>query len=161
MTTNPREVDEVEAFEASTRDSYGLDEQTTREGQAETETGLDENVAGALTYLLGVITGIVFYVVERDNQFVRFHAAQSIATFGLIFVASVGLSVLGVVVSTLFFTGSTSTFLIGSIVSLVLGLAWLVLMVGSFGLWIFLMVRAYQGKTPRIPIAATIADKLV
>ena len=43
-----------------------------------TSTGLDENVAGLLCYILGWITGIVFLVIEPDNKFVRFHALQSI-----------------------------------------------------------------------------------
>lgn len=126
-----------------------------------TGMGLDENVAGALAYLFGVITGVIFYVVEQENAFVRFHAAQSIAVFGLVFVASIGLSILGMLVSAVLFTGTTGGFIVGSIVSLLLTLVWLVVTVGTFGLWLYLMVRAYQGKTPRVPIAAGIADKLV
>jgi uncharacterized membrane protein len=79
---------------------------------------------------------------------------------GIVFVAYIGLSILGTVVSSILFT-SSSTFFLGSIVSLVLGLIWLVLALGGFGLWVYLMVRAYQGKTPRVPIAAGIADSLV
>lgn len=37
-----------------------------------TETGLEENVAGALSYLLGLLTGILFYLLEDENSFVRF-----------------------------------------------------------------------------------------
>ena len=46
---------------------------------ATTSTGLAPHVAGALAYVLGPITGVVFLVIEKDNRFVRFHAAQSIA----------------------------------------------------------------------------------
>ena len=126
-----------------------------------TSSGLDENVAGALCYLLGVVTGVVFFVVEKDNRFVRFHAAQSIAAFGLVFVASVVLGFVGTAVSALVVSGSTGAFLVGSLVSLVLLLAWSVVGLATFALWLYLMFRAYQGKTPRIPIAASIADRLV
>jgi uncharacterized membrane protein len=126
----------------------------------ETESGLDENVAGALSYLFGLVTGLIFYLIEQDNAYVRFHAAQSMVVSGIVFVAYIGLSILGTVVSTVLVT-STSTVFLGSIVSLVLGLIWLVLALGGFGLWVYLMVRAYQGKTPRVPIAAGIADSLV
>jgi uncharacterized membrane protein len=126
----------------------------------ETESGLDENVAGALSYLFGFVTGLIFYLIEEDNPYVRFHAAQSMVATGLLFVAYVGLSIVGTVVSTVLFS-STSTFFVGSILSLVLGLIWLVVALGTFAIWVYLMVRAYQGETPRVPIAAGVADELV
>jgi uncharacterized membrane protein len=128
---------------------------------AATSTGLDENVAGALSYLLGILTGLVFFVVEKDNQYVRFHAAQSIAVFGIVFVGSIVLGVVGTAVSALFVAGGTGGFVIGSLLSLALFLVWSVFGLAALALWVYLMVRAYQGKTPRIPIAAGIADRLV
>lgn len=124
-----------------------------------TSIGLDENVAGALSYVS--IVGLVLYFIEKENGFVRFHAAQSIALAVLVFGLSIGLSVVGTAMTTVMFSGSSGGFLVGSLVSLVLGLLWLVLTVGGFALWVYLIVRAYQGKTPRVPIAAGIADKMV
>ena len=49
-------------------------------------TGLQPNAAALFSYLLGIISGIVFLVIEKDNKFVRFHALQSIITFGGILV---------------------------------------------------------------------------
>ena len=43
-----------------------------------TSTGLEANLAAALSYLVGFVTGIIFLLVEKDNKFVRFHAMQSI-----------------------------------------------------------------------------------
>jgi hypothetical protein len=42
--------------------------------------GLTDNVAGALCYLLGIITGIVFLLISpyNQNRTIRFHAFQSI-----------------------------------------------------------------------------------
>ena len=51
---------------------------------AKTSTGLTENVAGLLCYVLGWVSGIVFLIIEPENKFVRFHAFQSIIVFGLI-----------------------------------------------------------------------------
>src|SRR5659263_765145 len=48
-------------------------------GNKKTSMGLDENIAGALCYFLGFITGIVFLLTEKDNKFIKFHAIQSIA----------------------------------------------------------------------------------
>ena len=47
-------------------------------------TGLDENVAGLLCYVATWITGIIFFVIEKDSKFVKFHAMQSIITFAAI-----------------------------------------------------------------------------
>jgi len=40
-----------------------------------TSTGINPTVAGLLSYLLGFVTGIIFLVIEKENRFVRFHAA--------------------------------------------------------------------------------------
>lgn len=128
---------------------------------AESETGLDENVAGALSYLFGFVSGLIFFLIEKDNRFVRWHAAQSIAFNVLLIGAYIVLTFLGTAVSVLTFTGGTGLFLIGSLIGLILGLVWLVLVIGGFVTWIYLMIKAYQGETPRLPVAAGIADKLV
>ena len=64
---------------------------------AGTSTGLSPNVAGLLCYVAGWITGIIFLVLEQRNKFVRFHAAQSIVTFGTITVAGIVLGLIPVV----------------------------------------------------------------
>src|SRR4030042_5853747 len=50
----------------------------------DTSTGLEANVAGLLCYAVGWITGLVMILLEKKNGFVRFHAMQSIITFGAI-----------------------------------------------------------------------------
>ena len=127
---------------------------------AESESGLDSNVAGALSYLFGMISGLIFFLIEKDDQFVRWHAAQSMAFSGLLIVTYIALTFLGTVVSIATFGGSSGMFLVGSLFSLILGLVWLVVAVGGFVAWVYLLVKAYQGKTPRMPVAAKIADKL-
>ncbi len=59
-----------------------------------TATGLDENLAGLLCYVGWWVSGIVFLIIEPDNKFVRFHAIQSIVTFGFI-------TVVGTIISTI------------------------------------------------------------
>ena len=115
-----------------------------------TSTGLPPNVAGALSYLLGALTGVLFFVLERDNKFVRFHAAQSIAV-------SVVLIVLG------FVLGMLST-----VLAFIPLIGWLVVMVASVGLsllsfvlWLYLMWQAYQGKEWEAPFAGPFARKML
>ncbi|MFC1961885.1 DUF4870 domain-containing protein [Chloroflexota bacterium] len=94
-------------------------------------TGLEPNIAGLLCYLGGWITGIVFLLLEKKNKFVRFHALQSIVTFGALTVASGLLSWIP------FFGG-----FFGAVIGIL-----------AFILWIVLMVKAYQGELYKIPVA--------
>jgi uncharacterized membrane protein len=116
---------------------------------ASAQTGLQENTAGALCYLLGWITGLIFFFVDK-RPYVRFHAAQSIVVFGAITIlheilrSFYGFSVV---------TGGWTSF------SLAFTLWRLLHLVGLI-LWILLMVKAYQGERFRVPIAADFADTI-
>jgi uncharacterized membrane protein len=113
-------------------------------------SGLASNVAGALAYSLGIITGVIFLAVEKENRFVRFHAAQSIAITLVLTIASIGLSVLS--------TALMFVPILGWIVALLLSVG---LMFAVFVLWVLLMWRAYQGREWEAPIAGGIARKLM
>ncbi len=142
---------------ASSTQDVGIE----RESPAtEGSSGLDSTTAGALSYLFGFVSGLLFYLIEREDRFVRWHAAQSMAFTGLLAVAYIALTFLGTVVSMATFSGSSGMFLAGSLFGLILGLVWLVVAVGSFAAWVYMMVKAYQGETIRLPIAAKVADRL-
>jgi uncharacterized membrane protein len=111
-----------------------------------TTSGLQENVAGFLSYLLGWLTGIIFLLIDK-RPFVRFHAAQSIVVFGALFVIRLVLIFAFVGGAYLGFWAFHA--LISGIISLITLVAWLVL-----------MVTAYQGKTFEVPIAAGIARSI-
>ncbi|HEX6965537.1 MAG TPA: DUF4870 domain-containing protein [Gemmatimonadaceae bacterium] len=117
---------------------------------ATTSSGLAPNVAGALAYLLGPLTGLFFLVTEKENRFVRFHAAQSITVGVGLIILAIALSVLESLLSVVPILG----ILIGLLISIVLGL-------GSFVLWLVLMYRAYQGQEWEVPIAGVQARRLV
>ena len=108
-----------------------------------TSTGLSENVAGLLCYVLGWISGLVFLLIEQENKFVRFHAVQSIVTFGSIMIVSIVLSILGLIPY------------LGVIFDIVNGIIGLL----AFVLWIVLMVKAYQGTKYKLPWAGDFAEK--
>jgi uncharacterized membrane protein len=109
-------------------------------------SGLQENVAGLLCYLLGWLTGIIFLMIDK-RPLVRFHAAQSIVVFGFLFVLRIILS-FGIVGS-----GFLGMWAFWSLISILLSLV-------TLAAWIILMVLAYQGKRYEVPIAAGIAKKL-
>jgi uncharacterized membrane protein len=100
--------------------------------------GLAENVAGLLCYALGWVTGLIFLLIDK-RPWVKFHAAQSIAVFGGLTVLRIGLLFM--------------THFLGWGIQALIGLV-------GFVLWIFLMIKAYQHETVRIPLAADIADSL-
>ena len=102
-----------------------------------TSTGMQANLAALLSYVLGFITGIIFYVIEKENKFVRFHAMQSIIVFGFFFVVGFILAVIPV---------------IGWVLIPIVGIAELIL-------WILLMVKAYKGEMFKLPIAGDLAEK--
>jgi uncharacterized membrane protein len=110
---------------------------------AKTSTGLEENVAGLLSYLVGWITGIIFFVLEKDNKFVRFHAMQSIVVFGFITVVQIILGILSLIPYA------------GIAFSIISWLVWILTLV----LWIILMVNAGQGKKLKLAVAGNIAEK--
>jgi uncharacterized membrane protein len=112
---------------------------------------MTDNVAGLLCYLAGLITGILFLVLEpyNKNKFVRFHAFQSIflsvAWFGIWIVLAI--------------LGSMMRLVLGYWVYAMLGLVHMLIGLGFFILWILLMIKAYQGQKFMLPILGPLADK--
>jgi uncharacterized membrane protein len=111
--------------------------------------GLTPNVAGALAYLVGAITGILFLVIDpfKTDRFVRFHAFQSIF-FNL---AWIGFWILWTIIGLMLGAVSHGLFFI---IQLPINL---LITVGGFCLWAYLMYTAYQGKTFQIPVIGALA----
>jgi uncharacterized membrane protein len=114
-------------------------ERLTKGTEAGTSTGLSPNVAALLCYVGVWISGIIFFVLEQKSRFVRFHAAQSIVTFGIITVAAVVLGLIPVV---------------GDVFSSIIGII-------GFIVWIIMMVKAANGEWYRLPWAGDVAEKIV
>lgn len=103
-------------------------------------SGLPENVAGALSYVLGPLTGVLFFLIDRDRAFVRFHAIQSIAVAVAWIVIWVALTILGVLLNVIPILGT----IVGILLSLGVGVA-------GFALWLWLMYQAFQGNRWGVP----------
>ncbi len=58
-----------------------------------TATGIDSNLCAALSYVGWGMTGVLFYILEPQDRFVRFHALQSILLTAALIVVAVGLGV--------------------------------------------------------------------
>ena len=117
--------------------------------------GLDENVASAACYVLGWLTGLLFFVMEKENKTVRFHAMQSILTF---LPLSILYWILGWVYAMMVFGagvyGAVGIWGILSLISLLIAIVMLLL-------WLFLMYKAYQGEKFLVPIVGPIAESQV
>ena len=123
---------------------------------AKSSTGLDENVASLLSYVFGWVSGLIFFLMEKDSRLVRFHAMQSILLNVLIVVVAI---VLGIVISILIF-------ILGQISGLLAGIAWLlwVLFELVFGLailivWVMCLINAYGGVMYKLPIIGNYAEQ--
>ena len=118
-----------------------------------TSTGWSARTEAVVSYLGFFITGIVFFVIERRNHFVRFCATQSILLFGSI---AIVYWLLHYVIAGFF--GLIP--LIGFILVGLVGLITSVLGIITAVLWIFLMIQAYRGVQVKIPFFGDIAERL-
>ena len=106
-------------------------------------------MASALAYLGWWATGIIVWLVERDDRVVRFHAAQAVTAFGAIAVA-IGLLGGLAIVSLSFAPLLFNALLIAAMVVAAAGVL----------LWAASLWRVASGQPWRIPVAARWADRL-
>lgn len=141
-----------EGMTAGASTSRGTSGASTSQGASGAEvassTGLDANVAGLLCYVLGWISGLIFLIIENKSDFVKFHAYQSLLTFA-------GLAVVNILFSLVRILPGMSF----APVSMLLGLAGVLVGVAALIAWIIGMVQAYQGVRYKFPIVGDMAEK--
>lgn len=101
----------------------------------------DPHLLGALSYVLGLISGVAMLLIEKDNAFVRFHAMQSVLTFS-------GVAVIYVLLPAVPIVGDFAPLRAMYGVSVI-------------ALWGLLMWRAVQGEKYRLPYVGELAESLV
>lgn len=116
-------------------------------------TGLEPNVAGALAYLFAPLAGIVMYVLEGEDDFVRFHSIQAIAFGVLMFAAWFGVFVVQVV-GTMILDGVP---ILGALWGLFTFLLYPLVGFVGFAAWAFLTYKAYSGDRFKIPVIGSFA----
>lgn len=114
-----------------------------------TSTGLDPQLAGLLCYILSPLTGIVFFLIEKANSVIRFHAAQSIV-FG---VAAIIVWIAIAILSYLFYQIAWS---LGSLFTLLQTLVG----IGLFVVWVLLLIKGYSGQRWKLPVIGDMAERL-
>jgi len=103
-------------------------------------TGLDANMAAALAYLAGFITGIVLLIIEKESRFVRFHAMQSTVVFVAVLIISVVINSIPILGAFLY------AFLLFPAVVII---------------WLVLMFKAYNRETFKLPLAGDFAERQI
>jgi uncharacterized membrane protein len=121
-------------------------------------TGLDENIAALLSYVFGWVSGLVFFLMEKDSKLVRFHAMQSILFCVVIAVLGIALWILTFV---FLLVGALLPDTMGSLLALLGTLIWIVFSVALLIGWILCLVRAYQGQLFKLPVIGNMAEKIV
>jgi uncharacterized membrane protein len=111
---------------------------------------MSANIAGLLCYVAGWITGIVFVVLEKKSTFVKFHAWQSIMTFGVLNAAYLILAVL---------LGSIGAWTWSPGLVIFAGVIGWIIWILSLVLWILLMIQAGTGKMWKLPWVGNWAER--
>jgi len=119
-------------------------------------TGLDENIAALLSYVFGWLSGLIFFLMEKDSRLVRFHAMQSIllsvAAIVILVAFWIVAGILGIVVS---YISGVLSFLLWIVTMLVGGVIGLAIVVGA----IICLVKAFQGQYFKLPFIGNMAEK--
>lgn len=116
-----------------------MDNNNNATNKGKSSLGMEENIAALLSYVLGFITGIIFFVLEKESKFVKFHAMQSI-------MFSVGLMILSYILRFIPIIGWILSLLIGPL---------------SLVLWIILLIKAYKYEYFKLPVIGDLAEKQV
>lgn len=105
--------------------------------EKKTILGIDENIEALLCYSLGWLTGILFLLLEKENEYVRFHAMQSLVVFLALFFISIVFIWVPI---------------LGWFLSMLIILVRIIL-------WLLLMIKAYHGEIYKLPYAGNLAEE--
>jgi uncharacterized membrane protein len=127
---------------------YGYPPNNAPSGKS--STGLDANLASLIAYFFWFLGGLIFFLIEKENRFVRFHAMQSILYNAAVVAIFIVITIISIILSQ-----------ISWILASMIGLLTFVLWIGSIIGWILLMVKAYQNKMFKLPVIGNMAESIV
>ena len=110
--------------------------------------GMDPKVSAGLGYLI-LVVGLIFFFIEKQNRFVRFHTLQAVLLAVSIFV----------LFFVIIFAGIAAAFVNDGLAGLIFSLGNLAVWVGGFIAWLVGMINAFQGKYFKLPIVGDYAEK--
>ena len=119
-------------------------------------TGLDENIAALLSYIFGWVSGLIFFLIEKDSRLVRFHAMQSLLFNVLVGVVAIAL---WIVLFVVFMIAAQLSNALATLLSLVSILVWGVFLLAILAGFILCLVKAFQGQYFKLPVIGNFAEK--
>ncbi|HZU66210.1 MAG TPA: DUF4870 domain-containing protein [Ktedonobacteraceae bacterium] len=114
-----------------------------------TSMGMEANIAAGLSYIVGWITGLIFFLMEKQNRFVRFHAMQSI-------LFSAALTAFYILLNIVSFALAIASI---PFLGLLLSVVGFIVAIGTLIVWIFLVINAFQGKYFKLPVLGNYAER--
>jgi len=117
---------------------------------APSAAGIEENMASALCYLAGWLTGVIFLVLApyNQNRTIRFHAFQSIFLNVAMIPVWIAFVILSIILRFIPVLGTLLITLMGAVFGF-----------GFFFLWLFLMYKAYNKEKFVLPLIGPLAEK--
>ncbi len=128
--------------------------QSVESNDQETSLELDANVLGGLAYLFTIVSGVLVLLLEEQNEFARFHAAQSIVLSAAVF----GLWFVFIIVEMAITTAIGGIPFVGFLFGLMLSVIWAVIVLGALIAWLYAMIRAFQGERTKLPVIGDLAE---
>ena len=119
-------------------------------------TGLDDNIAALLSYIFGWVSGLIFFIMEKDSRLVRFHAMQSILLNATALVVGIGLWIAWVVIAII---GAMISESLGALFGFLFGLLIVVFYIAIFVAVILCLIKAYGRQYFKLPVIGNFAEK--
>jgi uncharacterized membrane protein len=119
-------------------------------------TGLEENIAALLSYVFGWLSGLIFFLIEKDSRLVRFHAMQSIL---LNVLSAIVAFVVWIVVFIFWIIAAQLSDVLGMVVGLIATLLWIAFFIAVLVAWVMCLIKAFQGQYFKLPIIGNFAEK--
>ena len=123
---------------------------------AKSSTGLDENLAALLSYVVGWISGLVFFLIEKESRLVRFHAMQSILLSVVAAIVGIALWVLSIFSWVVM---SQISGILSFLISLIVGLVGFIVCIAFIAGAVIALIKAYQGQYFKLPFIGNMAEK--
>ena len=128
---------------------------------------MDPKVAGALSYIF--VVGVIFFILEKENKFVRFHALQSILFGAANSIVLIVLAVIATILTVVFSIGAAAAAAGGggglaTLISLLVWVIWLIFWLIGLAMFaglVFAAIKAYQGQMFKLPFIGNLAEKTV
>lgn len=116
--------------------------------------GLDGNIAAALSYLIGLL-GLILFIMEKQNRFVRFHAIQAVLFHVAAVVVLIAGGIVFAIIQAILGMISTTLAILGTLLWLVLLLVVLAYVIGLF----LFAYKSFQGQMFKAPLVGNMAEK--